>query len=365
MSADGDVERATYDDTLGTTLDPDEGEEELASYLVPRLAAYAPSTSRLSSPLSSYGGGDDGAAEKNHAVLLLGQRDDSGSPARDGGERSAAHASEDDTSVGVARHVRDGVPTRSSASAEEEAEAIASTAKDPFLADVDGEDADDGSEEDAYAVDEENEEETDNTDVMAEARSGKNLRHDSDVHSYANAFAHSRVKELLKFEGSSSIISKDATAAACEAVALITRDLVSVAAGEATRRHRKTVVYEDIARVAQLLDRFSFLSDVVPPVASSSSALAAGRSIVVGSNVHSATAAPSTSGGRKRRGEPPVRSRSAHERTGRAALQNDVEATPAATRSATAHARLLGAAAQRAGVHPHPALGLRQATLRF
>ncbi|KAG5491608.1 hypothetical protein JIQ42_01514 [Leishmania sp. Namibia] len=364
MSADGDVEGATYDDTLGTTLDPDEGEEELASYLVPRLATYAPSASRLSSPLSSQGGGDDGAAEENHAVLLVGQRDDSGSSARDGGERSAAHASEDDTSVGVARHVRDGVPARSSASAEEEAEANASTAKDPFLADVDAEDVDDGSEEDAHEVDEENEEETYNTDAMAQARSGKNLSHYSDVHSYANAFAHSRVKELLKFEGSSSIISKDATAAACEAVALITRDLVSVAAGEATRRHRKTVTYEDIARVAQLLDRFSFLSDVVPPVASSSSALATGRSIVVGSNVHFA-AAPSTSGGRKRRGEPPVRSRSAHERTGRNALQNDVESTPAATRSATAHARLLGAAAQRAGVHPHPAHGLRQATLRF
>ncbi|CBZ30342.1 conserved hypothetical protein [Leishmania mexicana MHOM/GT/2001/U1103] len=365
MSAEGDMEGVAYDDTLGETLDPDEEEEDLASYLVPRLATYAPSTSPLSSSLASQVGEADGAAEEDHALPLSRQRDGSGSQVWDSGERSAAHALEDDTAESVAVRASHGLPAHSSASADEEAQANAGSGVDPFLTEMDAEDVDDWHEEDENDVDENDEEATDSTDAPPQTRPGTRCGGASDVPDYVNAFAHSRVKELLKYEGSSSIISKDAISAVSEAVALLTRDLVATAAGEATRRHRKTVTYEDIARVAQLLDRFSFLAEVVPPVAAfSSNALGAGSSIVVGSSVHSA-ATPSSSRGTKRHGEPLVRSRSAHGRPGKDALQTLGESPPAATRSKTAHVRVFGAAAHRSTVHPQPGAGLRQATLRF
>ncbi|AYU82569.1 hypothetical protein, conserved [Leishmania donovani] len=365
MSAEGDMDGVAYGGTLGSTLDPDEGEEELASYLVPRLATYAPSTSPLSSSLASQVGEADGAAEEDHALPLSRQLGGSGSQAWDSGERSAAHAIEDDTVEGVALRASHGLPMQSSASPDEEAQANAGSGLDPFLTEMDAEDVDDWREEDEHDADEYDEEEADNTDAPPQTRSGTRRRGASAVPNYVNAFAHSRVKELLKYEGSSSIISKDAISAVSEAVALLTRDLVAMAAGEATKRHRKTVTYEDIARVAQLLDRFSFLAEVLPPVAASSSnALGAGNSIVIGSSAHSA-AIPGSSSGTRRHGDPSVRSRSAHGCPGRNALQNLGESPPASARSKTAHVGVLGAAAHRSAVHPQPGAGLRQATLRF
>ncbi|KAG5468278.1 hypothetical protein LSCM1_02256 [Leishmania martiniquensis] len=358
MSAGDDMEGATYDETLGTTQDFEEGEEELASYLVPRLATYAPSTS----PVSSQGGEDDGAVVEDYAALLSKERGDSGTPERGDSKRLATRAPGSDTSAQIAWPASHGLPAHASALAKEEVEANGGTAQEPFLTDVD---ADSGEEEDEYEVEKEDEEGgPDSTSALPQAHSGKSLRYASDALGYANAFAHSRVKELLKFEGSSSVISKDATAAACEAVALMMRDLVAMAAGEATRRHRKTVTYEDVARVAQLLDRFSFLAGVVPPVVASSASALATVPIVVGGNLHPA-ATPSTNGGIKRHGEPPVRSRSAHGRPGRNTAQSASESSPAATRSATVHGHLHGASGLRAGVHPPPGSGLRQATLRF
>ncbi|GET92296.1 hypothetical protein, conserved [Leishmania tarentolae] len=356
------MEGATDDDTLGATLDPEEGEEELASYLIPRLAMYAPSASPLSSSVASQVGEANGAAEEDHVVSLSMQRGDSGSRAWDSGEQPVAYTLEDDT-AGVSLRSSHGLPMALSAPADEEAQEDTTTDAAPFIANGEAEDVDDWKEEDEHDVaedDEDDDEEIGNTDNPPQTRVAKHHGGASDVPNYVNAFAHNRVKELLKFEGSSSIISKDAVSAASEAVALLTRDLVAMAAREATRRHRKTVAYEDIARVVQLLDRFSFLAEVVPPVAASSSnALRAGGSIVLGNNVHSAEA-PSSSSPTKRHGAPPVRSRSAHGLPGRSALQSHGESPTTATRAKTAHMRTLGAAA-----HPKPGAGLRQATLRF
>nr|CCM14894.1 hypothetical protein, conserved [Leishmania guyanensis] len=365
MSAVSNLEGVTYEATLGTTLDPEEGEEELASYLVPRLATYAPSASPFSSSLSSHGGEDDGTAEEDHAVFLPGQSGGNGSQARDSGERLAAHALKDDTAEGVVLRASHDLLAHSSASIDEEVQANAGTTVDPFLTDMDAEDVDDGYEEDEQDFDEEGKEGAESTDALTQSRSGKHHSDASNVPNYVNAFAHNRVKELLKFEGSSSIISKDAISAACEAVSLLTHDLVVMAAREATRRHRKTVTYDDIARVVQLLDRFSFLAEVVPPVAaSSSSALAAGRSIVVGSSVHSA-ATPRKSSDTKRHREPFVHRRSAHGRPGGNALQSHGEAPPVATQSKTAQSRALDGVAQRRALYPQAGAGLRQETLRF
>lgn len=99
--------------------------------------------------------------------------------------------------------------------------------------------------------------------------------------SFISAFHHSRVRELLKFDGSSGIVSKEATFAATEAVALMLRDLTKMAVEEAARRHRKTISYDDISRVVQLIDRFSFLSDALPPPAAASSAT---EGVVLGSS---------------------------------------------------------------------------------
>ncbi|KAG5493971.1 hypothetical protein JKF63_01803 [Porcisia hertigi] len=360
MSTERNVDEETYDDTLGTALDLDEREEGVLSpFLVPRMAAYALSGSSFSSVSSQ------GDAEEDHAVRLSGQSEVSKRSPRDSGEGSAAHSPADGTGEGVALGMSHGGPGHSSASADEEAPGGANAAVDPFLTYTDDDDVDRGCQGDEYDIDEEDEEGADSVDASPEARSSDHGGGASDASNFVNAFAHSRVKALLKYEGSSSIISKDATMAACEAVALLTRDLVTMATGEATRRHRKTVTYEDVARVVQLLDRFSFLTEVVPPVAASSrGTLTAGRPIVVGSNKHSATSMSIKSGAR-RRGEPAVRSRSVHGRAGRNASQHTHESLSGAARSKTAHARVLGAAAQQPVLHTQPGSGLRQATLRF
>lgn len=98
---------------------------------------------------------------------------------------------------------------------------------------------------------------------------------------YTNAFSFNRIKDLMRIENSlaeggggieahkgsvsgSTIISRDAARAMTEAVALLLRDLAQCASQEAVRRRRRTVQYDDVARVVQLYDRFSFLCDVLP-----------------------------------------------------------------------------------------------------
>ncbi|EKG05070.1 hypothetical protein TCSYLVIO_003864 [Trypanosoma cruzi] len=93
-------------------------------------------------------------------------------------------------------------------------------------------------------------------------------------------FPLSRVRELLKFHSNFSIVAKDAGAVAGEAVVLMLQDLTKLAAAEAERQRRKTVTYADIARVVHHFDRFSFLSDIIPPV----SVVAGGaKAVAVGS----------------------------------------------------------------------------------
>ncbi|KAH9577403.1 Transcription factor CBF/NF-Y/archaeal histone domain [Trypanosoma melophagium] len=77
-------------------------------------------------------------------------------------------------------------------------------------------------------------------------------------------FPLSRVRELLKFHGSSSIVAKDAALTASDAVVLMLRELTRLAAAEAERQQRRTVTYADVARVVHYFDRFSFLSDIIP-----------------------------------------------------------------------------------------------------
>ncbi|EKF39327.1 hypothetical protein MOQ_000448 [Trypanosoma cruzi marinkellei] len=79
-------------------------------------------------------------------------------------------------------------------------------------------------------------------------------------------FPLSRVRELLKFHSSSTIVAKDAALVAGEAVALMLQDLTRLAVAEAERQRRRTVTYVDVARVVHHFDRFSFLSDIIPPV---------------------------------------------------------------------------------------------------
>lgn len=73
-----------------------------------------------------------------------------------------------------------------------------------------------------------------------------------------------RVRDLLHYEGSSSILSKDAVAGVSAAVALILQDLVRTSAEFASRRHRQRVTAREMAHVISLYDRFAFLSDVIP-----------------------------------------------------------------------------------------------------
>ncbi|KAK7200737.1 hypothetical protein NESM_000131700 [Novymonas esmeraldas] len=378
MSAEREMDEATYDDTAGATFDGEEGDQEPAPYLVPRLAAFAASPSPSSSSpssasrsVSSRGGRDDRDAEEDHTIDLSRRRDTQWSRTRESGERSAAHAPEDDAAEGVAvRPDEDARQPPVTVAEEDEAPTlVADAAPDPFVADMRTEDVDveESCDEDVdYADDEDAGEGAPRSGTGLQALSEWQQQQrpagaGSSASGYVNAFAHSRVKELLKYEGSSSIISKDAASAACEAVALLTRDLVTVAAAEAARRHRKTVTYDDVARVAQLLDRFSFLADVVPPVPAPASTLATGTSIVVGDRVRSSATAEANHAARPHSNSH-VRGRSAHARVGGGPAGGNGASPPAAstTRSTTAHTR-----GGVPALHPLPGTGLRQATLRF
>lgn len=359
-----------YGDTFEATFDPaedgnDDG-DDAAAYLVPRLAAYAAPSSHASSASSSSSVAPhtEPHSEEDEEAHMGGQTSppatttttaptahvtpyrDEPSRARESGERSAAHVTDD----GAHEDSR-GTPADVSHWENEEAEAVVEAAAPPpashaaLAADDDDDDAYDDT---ANREDEEGEVQSEDDVVFEDHDRAGGARADS--HTFANAFAHSRVKELLKYEGSSSMISKDAAAAACEAVALLTRDLVAMAAAEATRRNRKTVNYDDVARVAQMFDRFSFLADVVPPMpATSSSGSGAGKSIVVGGPAPASSLRTGTAS----------RSRSAHVRgAGRSGAGAGGVDSGAAVRSKTAHP------ATASSVHPLPG-GMRQATLRF
>ncbi len=92
----------------------------------------------------------------------------------------------------------------------------------------------------------------------------------------APAFAISRVKQLLKFSCGDShapvvIVSNEAATAASHAVTLMLRDLTQAAAAITVQHNRKTISAADVALAVSQLDRFSFLSDVVPmPLAAKS-----------------------------------------------------------------------------------------------
>eukprot|EP00796_Vickermania_ingenoplastis_P007267 gene7267-5113_t len=93
--------------------------------------------------------------------------------------------------------------------------------------------------------------------------------------SAATALAAHRVRELLRFEGSSTLISKAATAAVAEATALILQDLTRTAAGITERRRRRRVTAEEVAQAVRLHDRFAFLADIIPAPAARAGVFAA------------------------------------------------------------------------------------------
>ncbi|ORC93629.1 uncharacterized protein TM35_000015060 [Trypanosoma theileri] len=119
-----------------------------------------------------------------------------------------------------------------------------------------------------------------------------------------STFPLSRVRELLKFHGLSSIVAKDAALTASDAVVLMLRDFTRLAAAEAERQQRKTVTYTDVARVVHYFDRFSFLSDIIPQPPESHSGTA---KVMVGSGklptaLASTSAAAAAGGARAGRG---------------------------------------------------------------
>lgn len=151
---------------------------------------------------------------------------------------------------------------------------------------VDDEDADDGD----FGADEGSENEEDREE--GDERDG--LSRSSGHEDYTAAFPVSRVKDLLRYEGSSTIISRDACLTASEAVALILRDMAKAAAAEAQRRNRKTVNYDDVAKTVHLFDRFAYLAEVVPAVAASplgthGSGTVPARSVVIGTGASRGT----------------------------------------------------------------------------
>ncbi|KPI90487.1 hypothetical protein ABL78_0417 [Leptomonas seymouri] len=342
-------EEATYGETFEATFDPDgqgeEEEEEAAPYLVPRLAAYAEASS--SSSIASDEDKKAHTENEDGTTFQADELDEEGRTphvliARDSGERSAAHVTDD----GATEEPRERASEEeSSLEKAEGSDAMQANEQDPTYIGSSGEDEVEVSEEDAHEDD------------------GDRGSNRATASHYASAFAHSRVKELLKYEGSSSIVSRDAATAACEAVALLMRDLVATTAAEATRRSRKTLTYDDVARVVQLFDRFSFLADVVPPASSSSSGsgLGAGKSIVVGSHLQSLPAAGGDVPSKKSVDASP-RSKSAHwQGRGRSAPSVGSERSTV-KRSKTAQARAVHSAVSP--LHPQPG-GMRQATLRF
>lgn len=221
------------------TPDRQEEEEETLAFLLPRLAAYT--------ALETHDDDDDDDVDSDST------------PA----EGDTAYANEERED-----QPRSGHPHLSEAKGPAAAAAAA-----PWL--PDGEEGIEGEDEayehyisDGAEEPQEEEEEGPNAEREETASDGsdgspKAGRSSDDL---TGVFPTSRVKDLLKYEGSSSVVSRDACLAASEAVALILRDLAKCAAAEAQRRHRKTVTYEDIARTAQMLDRFAYLSEVVPPL---------------------------------------------------------------------------------------------------
>jgi hypothetical protein len=88
-------------------------------------------------------------------------------------------------------------------------------------------------------------------------------------------FAISRIKALFKFANEASmremgsetqcLLSTEAAATLSEALELMIGDMVTAGLGETQRKDKKTLTYDDISFVVSQLDRYSFLSDVVPP----------------------------------------------------------------------------------------------------
>lgn len=79
------------------------------------------------------------------------------------------------------------------------------------------------------------------------------------------SFPAQRIRYLLRYEGSSSVISKDALEMVSAAVVLMVKDLTRSSAEIATRRQRRRVTSDEVGHAVSTFDRFSFLSDVIPP----------------------------------------------------------------------------------------------------
>lgn len=124
-------------------------------------------------------------------------------------------------------------------------------------------------------------------------------------------FALSRVKALFRYfnelssremtdeTGRQAVLcslSTDAAELLAEATALMIQDLVNSASAETKRHNKKTVSYDDVAFVASQLDRFSFMSDLLRPVAN-----VAPRKAQAGAPAgKAAPPAPSTSSGKSK-----------------------------------------------------------------
>ncbi|CUE85295.1 Hypothetical protein, putative [Bodo saltans] len=88
-------------------------------------------------------------------------------------------------------------------------------------------------------------------------------------------FAISRIKALFKFANEASmremgsetqcILSTEAAATLSEALELMIGDMVNAGLGETQRKDKKTLTCDDISFVVSQLDRYSFLSEVIPP----------------------------------------------------------------------------------------------------
>ena len=376
-------EELTY---VAVEVGEDVGEDEVVSYLVPLLAADASSSSSSSLSQTPPLSDDDDVVGRNiedEEVEAVEDADRAADvvAARGSGERSAARATDEDTLEGS----RESTAHTSRLTNEEEGSADDEGVEANWSGDVQGTtDADNGGGGGDGEGPEGNRDEEVNAPASDEDEKAEDVDDDDRHHhyhptrgveagstNYANAFPHSRVKEILKYEGSSSIVSRDAAAAACEAVALLMRDLVAMAAAETTRKNRKTISYDDVARVAQLLDRFSFLADVVPPAPPASSAASTfspGKSIVVGSHLPSSFSADGGGGAsRKKVTNAASRSKSVQGQRGRPHGASPAAASgaekSAAARSKTTHARVM-LSAKPQGVHPQPG-GMRQSTLRF
>lgn len=88
------------------------------------------------------------------------------------------------------------------------------------------------------------------------------------------AFSLHRVRELLRWGGDpNNNFSKPVVGMIAKSVELLIEDMVRTAAELSQRRPRQRVTSEDIAQAVNLYDRFSFLSAVIPPPASTETAL--------------------------------------------------------------------------------------------